>query len=172
MRLTLIALAALACSAGAATAQTPVPSHIACLSNADMAARFQSGDTAGLPNYTTSAGARVQRQHPNTALIGQTKFIDWDGMTVGMCMYSNHVGLVASFALRGVLADAGDEACDDGSCLNGAYWRSEWTETLPEDDRPGKEQLYVCMNNLGQTAIPSTDCLFNRPPPQATETSE
>lgn len=169
MKLTIITLAALIFSAGLASAQTAPPTRIACLGNADMAARFVSGDTASLPNYATSVGARVQRQHPNTALIGHTKYIDYENMPVGICVYSNHVGVVASFALRGALADAGDGACDDGSCLKGAYWRSEWIETDAEADRPGKEQLYVCMNNLGQTAIPSTDCLFNRPPQQVAE---
>ena len=140
-----------------------VPSHIACLTNAEMTARFNTGETDRLPNYSQGAGARVQRQYPNTALIGQAKYINWDGKSLGLCLYSNHVGVVASFALRGALADADDEACDDGSCQNNAYWRSEWAESREEDDRPNREQIYVCMNDLGQAAIPSTDCYFNRP---------
>lgn len=145
-----------------ATAQE-APAHLACLTNAEMAERFNTSNTSGLPNYSEGAGVRVQRQYPNTALIGQAKYINWDGKSLGLCLYSNHVGVVASFALRGALADAGDGACDDGSCRNNAYWRSEWAESREEDDRPDHEQIYVCMNDLGPTAIPSTDCFFNRP---------
>lgn len=174
MRLAIITLAALACSTSPATAQAQPaePARISCLSNADMSARFRSGQLDGLPNLVIGVGARVQNQHPDTALIGQSKYIDFERVPVGICIYSNHVGVVASFALRGALADAGDGACDDGSCVNGAYWRSEWIEIREEDDKPGKEQLYVCMNNLGQTAIPSIDCLFNRPASPATDTTE
>ena len=94
-------------------------------------------------------------------LIAQTKFINWGNKPVGICQYSNHVGIVSNFMLPGATADAVDGVCDDGSCKNGAYWRSEWAQTLEKDDRPGKEQIYVCVRNANGIDVPSADCLFH-----------
>lgn len=155
-------LAAALCVGQAAMAQDD--NHIACLNNNDMSTLFQNGEASRLPNYSESAGARVQRQYPNTALISHAKYINWEGMTLGVCQYSNHIGIVANFIVGGgITADVSDEACDDGSCVRDAYWRSEWTESTPETDRPGKEQLYACMQNVEGAAIPSINCRFNKP---------
>jgi len=136
---------------------------VACLTSAEMSRLFQAGDTSRLPNYSESTGARVQRQHPNTFLVAQSKYINWNNKPAAICQYSNHVGIVSNFLLGGVTADATDGACDDGSCTNGSYWRSEWTETFEKDDKPGREQIYVCVKDIEGAAIPSGDCRFNRP---------
>ena len=84
------------------------------------------------------------------------------GKTVGICQYSNQLGIVANFSIRGVGADAADGACDDGSCADGSYWRAEWTETFEKDDRPGREKIKVCVKDVEGIAVPSRTCRFLR----------
>ena len=146
-----------------ATAQDAQSEYISCLTASEMSGLFQSGETSRLPNYSESAGARVQRQYPTTLLIAQAKFIDWDNKPAAICQYSNHVGIVANFLFAGPTADASDGACDDGSCAPDTYWRAEWAETSEKDDRPGKEKIYVCVKDVDGAAYPSAGCNFIRP---------
>ena len=115
---------------------------------------FQSEDAKNWPNYSDGLASRVQRQHPQTALMAQAKFIDWDERSVGLCQYYNHVGLVFTFAF----SDASKKETGDES-----FWRREWTESFPEQDKPGQEMMEVCMERSGNLETMSVRCGFDLP---------
>jgi hypothetical protein len=75
------------------------------------------------PTSGVRPAARVQRQHPNTGLIGQAKFIDTGERSVALCQDSSHIGVLLTTAA----VDAAKGPLEDG-----AYWRREWTESFPE----------------------------------------
>jgi len=139
------------------------PKVTTCLRGSEMRTVFAAGDTAGLPSYTEAAGARVQRQHPNTRLIGQAKHLQQaDGKALGICEYSNHVGIVAVFLLGDAKADAYDEACDNGTCSEGDYWRSEHMQTPDGSERENPAMIKACYRDIDNTAYPSSRCGFTR----------
>ena len=140
--------------------QAQEDNYFQCPTGSQAIEWFADGRLSELPNYSESAGARVQRQHPDTRMFAQAKFIFWDERSVGICQYSNHVGVVAQIALADAVTDAHDDKCDNGSCLNGSYWRSEWAESLPEQDKLGREQLHVCMQDIEGVNYPSIGCRF------------
>ncbi len=165
-----ILFAAMVCTSHIALAQTPTspaPSTAnssnvtTCLKGSEMNPLFQSGKAKALPRYSEYSGARVQRQFPNTRLRGQAKHIlQADGRSLGICEYSNHVSTVAAFLLGGAQADAYDEACDDGTCKDGDYWRSDWRQPDAENDQPGQEMIKACFRDVNGTAFPSVGCGF------------
>ncbi|MEO9968379.1 MAG: hypothetical protein ABJG15_00900 [Hyphomonadaceae bacterium] len=164
----LILIAAAICASNLAMGQTPpvdaAPEPIKCLKGSEMAPLFQSGEAHKLPNYSESSGARVQRQYPDTALRGQAKHIlQADGSSLGICEYSNHVGAVAVFLLGGAQADAYDEACDDGTCNDDDYWRSDWREHDAANDQPGQEMIKACYRDINGRAFQSAGCGFAPP---------
>jgi len=140
------------------------PKVTTCFKGSEMRTVFASGDTARLPRYTESSGARVQRQYPNTRLAGQAKHIKLsDGSTLGICEYSNHVGVVAFFALGSAQADAYDEACDNGTCNDGDYWRSEFRPSNEANDSADQKMIKACYRDIDGMAFPSSRCGFTLP---------
>lgn len=127
---------------------------LSCPTAADAQAAFQSGEAQKWPNYTEADGARVQRQYPNTGLVAQSKFISLPKNNVGLCQYYSHIGLVITTASIGL---------EKGQLLDGAYWRSEYTESTPERDQPGQEMIEVCMTDKNGSAFPSSNCQFSNP---------
>ena len=135
-----------------------------CLTGGEMNSLFQSGRAEQLPNYTESAGARVQRQYPKTRLYGQAKHSQVQGGgAFGICEYSNHIGIVAVFYLYNAQADAYDRACDDGSCHDGDYWRSDWRKADEAEDKPGQEMIKACYRDINDAAFSSAGCGFTPP---------
>jgi len=125
---------------------------------------FNSGEMKSLPNYAESAGARVQRQYPDTAFTGaQAKFIDWDERTLAICLYYSHIGVVASSAVLNSQRDDAVAICDKAPCPTGPYWRYEFTESDSKQDKPGREQMLVCMEDRDGLAYPSAGCGFTQP---------
>jgi len=141
------------------------PKVTTCFKGSEMRKVFASGETARLPRYTESSGARVQRQHPNTRLTGQAKHLKLsDGSTLGICEYSNHVGYVAFFALGSAQADAYDEACDNGTCNDGDYWRSEFRPSNAANDSAASQEIIkACYRDVDGMAFPSSQCGFTLP---------
>ena len=122
---------------------------------------FLSGEMASWPNYSESHGARVQRQHPKTAFIGaQAKFIDWNGKSAAICQYYSHIGLVATSVVAGANRRSEVPLCKTDTCSGDLYWRYEFTESSPELDKKGEEQVMVCMADRNGQAFPSTACGF------------
>ena len=101
-------------------------------------------------------GTRVQKQHPQTYLFGQAKFLISNGSGVVVCNYSNHVGLVALFAYVGVVAPKVDEKCTNTNCENEVHWRNEHTYSTIEEDIPGQETINVCVHTKDGIDYPST----------------
>jgi hypothetical protein len=112
---------------------------------------FASGEAKSWPNYSEGTAARVQRQHPDTGLWAQAKFIGWNADKVALCQYYSHVGLLMTVAYVGY---------DIAEVVDGAYWREEFVEGSEDLDRPGREMLQVCMKKEDSVAYPSTDCRF------------
>ena len=79
--------------------QAQEDNYFQCPTGSQAIEWFEDGRLSKLPNYSESAGARVQRQHPDTRMFAQAKFVFWDERSVGICQYSNHVGVVAQIAL-------------------------------------------------------------------------
>lgn len=117
-------------------------------------AGFDSGELQKMPDYYESHGARVQRQHPQTQLIGQSKFIEVDGRIVAACQYYNHIGLTAGFMVFDT---------PKGDVLEGSYWRQEYIESNPSQDVPGAEMMDVCFADINGVAVPSVACGFTMP---------
>ncbi len=114
---------------------------------------FVSGEITKWPNYTEAGGARVQRQYPKTAFVAQAKYVDLGDKYFGVCQYYNHIGLTVTFGSLNL------EKADKK--FNGeAYWRKEYTESKPENDKLGQEMLEVCMQNENGLAYPSINCSF------------
>lgn len=115
-------------------------------------AAFESGEVDEWPNYHPGASARVQKQHPDTAIIAaQAKFIKSEKGAFALCQYYTHIGM---------LITTGFYVKEKGEGVDGGYWRSEYKESLPEQDVKGKEMLDVCMEKKGNVAIPSVKCEF------------
>lgn len=109
-------------------------------------------------------GLRVQRQHPNTALYGVAKYISDGAQPVVLCQYANQVGVVYMRVFIPPNIDP-DQACADGGCGEGDYWRREWVESSPESDRPGQEMMWACVReDAAGIASPSLGCRFYLPP--------
>jgi len=165
----LIFAAAAVCAGQIAVAQTPeTPSEeqevVNCFTGAQMGGLFKSGQIKTLEGFKEGVGARVQRQFPNTRISGQAKHIrQADGRTLGICEYSSHIGNVGVFTLGSAQADAYDEACDNGTCEDGGYWRSDWREPDAAQDRPGQEMIKACYRDVDGMAFPSSRCGFTFP---------
>ncbi len=114
---------------------------------------FGVGEAAAWPNYTEGTAARVQRQHPNTGLWAQAKFIDWNTKSAAICQYYSHVGLLMTMVEVGFERGAVDE---------GSFWREEFAEESEDLDQPGKEMLWTCMKREGAADFPSIGCRFSR----------
>lgn len=112
---------------------------------------FADGSASEEPNYSEGPAARVQRQHPDTGMIGQAKFIEGNQRTAGICQYYNHIGWIYttvrldSFKLP-VDAPIG--------------WRNEYRESYPEQDKAGEEMMEVCMEETNGLFWPSVKCGF------------
>jgi hypothetical protein len=119
-------------------------------------AAFADGSAAEWPNYSEGAAARVQRQHPDTAIVAaQAKFIAADDHTAAICQYYTHIGVLFMMLGLGPVQAPLDEG--------GADWREEYTESHVHQDKPGKEMMSVCVRNIDGEAFPSTDCGFTLP---------
>lgn len=136
-----------------------------CVDGEEARELFLSNELAKAPNYSESAGARVQRQHPTTTMFGHAKYIDHqdDSPTAMVCNYSNHVGSVAIYIGVGARTATPLDACDAGDCGAEPYWRQEYIESYPEQDQLGREQLYVCMFDRDGVAYPNVGCGFILP---------
>jgi hypothetical protein len=127
-------------------------------------AAFADGSARDWPNYTDGAGARVQRQHPDTAFIGaQAKFIDWGDRTGAICQYYSHIGYVFTMVAMDLGRQPDVGACKSGISSDKPCWRKEYTESHEKDDQPGKELINVCMQIIDGEAFPSPDCPFTLP---------
>ena len=134
----------------------------ACPSSAQASVQFSNGQMAGFPSYAEGDGARVQRQHPDTYLYAQAKFLNpnGNGVGVGVCQYSNHVGWVAVFAATKVARSISQDNCRAGRCEGIARWRREHTNAETRFDKPGQESIMVCVQTKNGIAHPSAGCRF------------
>lgn len=151
-------VAAILVSVGTA-AVSPLPNF--CLSPDAAREAFKTKELVGKDYYEESHGARVQREHPNTYMFSQTKYVTH--FDAAICNYSNHVGLVFVQVFTRSLRSQENE-CNDASCRTSAHWREEWTESTPNLDRPGEERLLVCMEERDGVAYPSVGCSFFQAP--------
>ena len=160
LKITAIATALL-CASQIATAQTP-ERVISCIQSGDMLEHFLDEDTDDLPNYSEAEGARVQRQHPTTHMYLHAKYIERESGSATICQYFNNFGMVAAYVMLNTYADASDGECSPRYCVQGAYWRKEWTESHEADDKPGAEYIYTCMRDRPDgRAFPSGACGFS-----------
>lgn len=127
-----------------------------CPSGEDARLAFISGEAKNWPNYSEGPGARVQRQHPDTALVPHAKFIDMGDRTFGVCQYYSHIGHTITFGKTGLTKASIKKKSK-------FYWRKEYTESYPKDDRPGREMMEVCMEKKKKQASPSIKCSFILP---------
>ena len=137
-----------------------------CIDEEEARQLFLSGELAKANNYSESAGARVQRQHPETHMFAHAKYIDHgDGTDTAMiCSYSNHVGLVAMYmAVNAKTLTPIESDCETKRCRRNPYWRKEYIKSYPHQDAAGKEQVYVCMVDKGGVSYPSRKCMFVLP---------
>lgn len=112
---------------------------------------IETGDAASWPNYSEGPGMRVQRQHPQTGLWAQAKYIAWSDQQIGICQYYNSVGHVATMLVP--VEGRGRPGQD-------YQWRTEWTETDPASDREGQETLETCVEDRDGTQWPGVGCAF------------
>ena len=145
--LSILALTFIECNLQTASAEE----SLICPSSEAGRVAFASGEAKLWPNYSEGTAARVQRQHPDTGLWAQAKFIGLGADKVALCQYYSHVGLVMTAAYVGY---------EIAEVVDGAYWREEFVEGSEDMDRPGREMLDVCMKKIDGVAFPSTDCLF------------
>ena len=133
-----------------------------CLNDIDGIEAFASGDMKHADNYSEAknAGVRVQREHPKTYMFAQAKFIDSGKRAVAICQYSNHVGLVATYAYLDIQRVDAPESCDTQDCKSKPHWRSEWVESSPEGPK-GKNRMHVCVVTIDGLDHPSADCAFS-----------
>lgn len=112
---------------------------------------YISGEIKDWPYYTDGHGARVQRQFPDTALIAQAKFIMANGKPGAICQYYSHIGLTGTFYVIGATKS---------EVKSPAYWRKEFRNSTPEEDKVGEELMDVCMVQVDEVAKPSVACPF------------
>jgi hypothetical protein len=110
-----------------------------------------SGEVDTWPNFSAGHGMRVQKQYPETALLGQSKYIEGNGTRGAICQYYNHIGTVALMMIIGVKKHNTDET---------SYWREEFKESFPEQDDPENPTMDVCMKNQKGLAHMSVGCSF------------
>ena len=131
------------------TAVADTPWH--CPDGEFARAAFETGEAQSWSNYSVADGGRVQRQYPKTRLTAQSKFIDWNNSTFGICQYYSHIGLVYQFGgLRLQKAEITGEA----------YWRTEYVSSSEDLDKEGHEMMDVCMEDENGVAAPSIACGF------------
>lgn len=132
-----------------------------CLNSADAVEAFNSGDMKRASNYSEAeyGGVRVQREHPETFMFAQAKFIKGDERSAAICQYSNHVGLVATYLILDVGTVIGLEVCKTSKCRKKPHWRSEWTESKDEGPN-GQDRMHVCMVLVDGLERPSSKCEF------------
>jgi hypothetical protein len=123
--------------------------------------KFNNGSLEEEPNYLADTAARVQKEHPNTHIFGQVKFIisDKQNTNFAICQYSNHVGLVFQVYYRDAKIN-NQPYCTTGKCLSSSHWRSEWIEGNSKLDRPQQTHLDVCIIERDSVAYPSIECSF------------
>lgn len=110
-----------------------------------------SGEVKTWPYFSAGPGMRVQKQYPETALSGQSKYIESNGTSGAVCQYYSHIGVVATmFAIDAKKHDTNDAG----------YWREEYKETLPEQDDPDNPMMEVCMIDKEGLAHMSIGCPF------------
>lgn len=125
--------------------------------------QFASNSLSKLPNYAEGPGARVQRQHPDTHLFGQAKYVSAnDGRSFGLCQYFNHVGWVAVFGVAVVGTREPLQGCESAECRSKPWWRTEYVESDPADEKT----MQVCMVERDGEAFPSLGCGFILQPRQ------
>lgn len=111
-----------------------------------------SGEIETWPHFIAGPAMRVQKQHPNTAILAHAKYIEANNTTGAICQYYNHIGIVATFfALEATKAKTHDNA----------YWRWEYTASTPEEDDPEQQMMEVCMVDKNSLAHMSVGCSFN-----------
>ena len=140
-----------------ALAQDPIEE---CMDPEIARAFFAAQGLAAMPNYTEGPGSRVQRQHPQTYMYGQAKFIKQTDGGFAICSYSNHVGWVAIYGDKIHVPTVKVTKCEKPDCESLPRWRLEYSESSPDQDRPGQEQLHVCVENKGSVEHPSFGCRF------------
>lgn len=146
-KISLISLAAVVVTAAPSLANTTW----SCADVETARKAFADSSASLEPNYTEGPAVRVQRQHPDTGMIGQAKFIGGSQGAAGICQYYNHVGWIYT-TVRRVAAKSPVEDPDG--------WRREYTESYPEQDRPGREMMEVCMEEKNGLFWPSVKCGF------------
>ena len=115
---------------------------------------INSGEVQQWPYFSAGPGMRVQKQHPNTAVTGQAKYLESNGKTGAVCQYYNTAGFVFTIIAIGA---------KKYQLTEGAYWRKEYTEPLPENDDPNNLMTDVCMIDKSGSAHMSIGCTFAVP---------
>lgn len=112
---------------------------------------FETGAIKEWPFYAEAAGARVQRQYPDTRLLAQAKYMERNGQSAAICQYYNNIGLVVTMIVPGLTP---------GDIEEGGYWRQEFIESSADQDVAGQEMLDVCTETENGLAVPSVKCGF------------
>ena len=112
---------------------------------------MRTGEVEKWPHYTSGPAMRVQKQHPNTAITAQAKYVDKNGSGGAICQYYNHIGLIFTILVLDVRKDSLETA---------GYWREEYTESYPEQDDPNDLMIDVCVEDRKGIAYPSVQCAF------------
>jgi hypothetical protein len=113
---------------------------------------FETEEIKQWPNFSVGPATRVQLQHLDTAIIAaQAKFIQSEKGNFAVCQYYTHIGL---------LITTGFFVKEKGTIVGSAYWRSEYRESAPEQDKKGEEMMDVCMEKKDGLSFPSVDCKF------------
>ena len=110
-----------------------------------------SGEVDTWPNYSSGHGMRVQKQYPETALLGQSKYIEGNETRAAIWQYYNHIGTVAAMIVFSAKKQNTDET---------SYWREEHKESFPEQDDPENPMMDVCMTHRDGLAHMSVGCSF------------
>ena len=131
-----------------------------CMEDEIARAFFATGALVAMPNYTEGPGARVQRQYHQTHMYGHAKFIGSSESGFAACAYSNHVGWVFIYGDKSVTPKRLDIDCDSDACKADPHWRLEFMESSPDLDKPGQEQIYVCVETKKGLDFPSIGCHF------------
>ena len=155
--LTILSVALLAFGPLAAFAEDWV-----CLNDTDGLTAFNSGDMKRAPLFheLKDGGARVQREHPQTYMMGQSRFIASGKLgTTASCEYSNHVGIVAFYQIKNVGTVKALDECENSSCGSEPHWRRDRVNT--DSDNPEEHfTIHVCIVSINGYDFPSTACKF------------
>jgi len=119
----------------------------------DMEARMmlKTNTAQSLPAYGEGPAIRVQRQHMNTALTPHTKYLPVNEGGVMICQYYNHVGWAFQYGYK-----VGDKITPP----EGVFWREDYMNSKPAQDKTGSVFIDVCMAKKEGSEYPSILCEF------------